>query len=217
MAKTTAPLLSFDASGGIADTMVFSRWRGIPYVRRHVIPANPRSTAQTLTRDIFRTLNSMWLNASSELIAPWDAFATGRPFVGRNAFIGQNITLLRDDPPLTTMETFRGSPGAKGGLAPEAMVLTPGAGTIDAALTVPATPSGWTLTQSVGVAFPDQDPSAVWSGSFVTETTLATPWTLNFSGLEATTDYVVSAWLQWEKPNGDVAYSVSLTDIATTT
>ena len=46
MSKTIAPLLSLGASGQIAKTMVASRWKGINYMRRYVIPANPRTTGQ---------------------------------------------------------------------------------------------------------------------------------------------------------------------------
>src|SRR5690606_27546113 len=88
MGKTTAPLLSFDASGTLAKTVVYSRWRGISYARRHVIPANPRTIPQQFNRLAFATLREMWKVAPPAAQAPWDAFATGRPFTGMNAFIG---------------------------------------------------------------------------------------------------------------------------------
>jgi len=46
MAKVTGPLQSFTASGKLADSIVFSIWKGIAYVRQYVIPANPQSTGQ---------------------------------------------------------------------------------------------------------------------------------------------------------------------------
>lgn len=51
MAKVTAPLISLDARGKLADTLVFGNWKGIPTVRQYVIPANPRTTAQVAQRD----------------------------------------------------------------------------------------------------------------------------------------------------------------------
>src|SRR3546814_12612164 len=84
MAKTTAPLLSFGADGQIAKTMVYSKWKGIPYVRRHVVPANPQTVAQQLTRTTFSQLREMWKIAPAIAQLPWDTFAIGRPFLGLN-------------------------------------------------------------------------------------------------------------------------------------
>lgn len=46
MAKVTMPLMSGSASGQIAKGIVFAGWKGIQYVRKYVIPANPMSTGQ---------------------------------------------------------------------------------------------------------------------------------------------------------------------------
>lgn len=51
MAKVTSPLMSLDASGTVADALVFSKWKGRNYVRQHVIPSNPQSTAQQAVRE----------------------------------------------------------------------------------------------------------------------------------------------------------------------
>lgn len=52
MAKVTAPLISLDARGKLADTLVFGNWKGIPTVRQYVIPSNPRTSAQIAQRDL---------------------------------------------------------------------------------------------------------------------------------------------------------------------
>lgn len=46
MAKVTGPLQSFSASGQIAKSIVFGAWKGVNYVRKYVIPANPQSSGQ---------------------------------------------------------------------------------------------------------------------------------------------------------------------------
>lgn len=46
MAKVTGPLMSMTASGKLADSVVFSVWKGVAYVRQYVIPANPQSEGQ---------------------------------------------------------------------------------------------------------------------------------------------------------------------------
>jgi hypothetical protein len=50
MAKLKAPLLSFDARGKLADTLVFSSWKGIATARQYVVPANPNTTLQAAQR-----------------------------------------------------------------------------------------------------------------------------------------------------------------------
>jgi hypothetical protein len=60
MARTTAPLLGFNATGQIAKTMVYGTWRGVKYARRYVIPGNPQTAAQQTTRTTFATLREMW-------------------------------------------------------------------------------------------------------------------------------------------------------------
>ncbi len=50
MAKVKAPLFSFSASGKLADTLVYFPWKGIDCVRKWVVPANPKTVAQTTIR-----------------------------------------------------------------------------------------------------------------------------------------------------------------------
>jgi len=46
MAKVTGPLMSMSASGKLADSIVFSIWKGTAYVRQWLKPANPQSAGQ---------------------------------------------------------------------------------------------------------------------------------------------------------------------------
>ncbi len=50
MAKLSAPLLSFAASGKIANALVYFGWKGLNVVRQYVVPANPRTTGQVTQR-----------------------------------------------------------------------------------------------------------------------------------------------------------------------
>lgn len=50
MAKTTAPLFSFTASGAIAKSLVYFPWKGLAAVRKYVVPTNPNTTAQSTHR-----------------------------------------------------------------------------------------------------------------------------------------------------------------------
>jgi len=50
MAKVKAPLMSFDARGQIAKSLVYLGWKGLKTVRQYVIPANPKSSDQQTQR-----------------------------------------------------------------------------------------------------------------------------------------------------------------------
>jgi hypothetical protein len=211
MAKTTAPLLSFGADGQLAKTMVYSRWRGVPYVRRHVVPANPNTTAQQQTRSVFAQMRELWKIAPPGLQAPWDAFAYGRPFTGFNKFIGENVRVLRTE---TDFANWIASPGARGGLPAVSVSAIAGAtGEIDVTAVAPAAPSGWTLDFLQAVCMKDHDPHNVYQGTIAYEENANPATGVTFTGLDTAEDYAVSAWLQWTLPTGKLAYSVSVTDI----
>lgn len=214
MAKLTGPMLSFGARGQIGKAMVTAKWRGVAYARQYVKPANPQTAAQTAVRSLFAYLREMWKLAPTEVIATWDAFARGRPFTGMNKYVGENVRVLNGE---TDMNNFIGSPGSGGGLPPTSFSAVTGsvAGTIDFTFDVPATPSGWTLLRSVAVAFPDADPTGIFMGPYVEETVAVAPWDGTLTGLGSGVVCQVAGWLVWQKPNGDLAYSVSLLDQAT--
>lgn len=217
MAKTIAPLLSFGAGGQIARTGVYATWKGIPYVRRYVIPANPKTTRQEVTRLLFRKLQQMWLVAPQNLRDPFEANAAGRPYTPNNKFTSLNVKGINTQSPPADMDFFKGSPGALGGLPPLSLSLTPGDDSISAAVGAPTLPPDWTITQAVGIAFPNQAPNTDFTGNITTTTDSSSPYQLDFSGLENAVEYVVSVWLEWTRPDGLTAYSTSLTDTATTT
>lgn len=215
MAKTTAPLLSFGALGTIGKTAVFSKWKGRPYVRQYVIPGNPKTAGQTLTRNTFAFANSVWKIGGSLLRAPWDRFAVGQVLTGRNAFMGRAVLVMRTEVDLLLM-VF--SPGAKGGLAPVSQSIAAASAQLTSTVIVPAAPTGWTLTSAIGVAIRDQDPqSGVLFTTVEVEDLTAAPYDLVFTGLTASVLYVVSVWLKWTKPDGSIAYGASINDSGTPT
>lgn len=216
MSKTTAPLLSFDGSGQIAKTMVYSSWKGVPYVRRYVIPANPQSPAQTETRTVFRFLSQAFANLPTIGREPWVAAAKGRPLTDRNAMMGVNTKRLRSPTVATDLSLFLGSNGANGGPPPSGISDTPAATTMTIDVAVPSPPTGWSLTGAQGIIMLDQDPQLDFEGFVQAQEDTSSTYSLVFTGLTTATDYMVSVWLKWLKPGGGIAYSVALTDIVTT-
>lgn len=217
MSKITAPLLSFGGAGQVAKSVVYSSWKGIPYARRYTVPANPNTNRQAATRALFKRLNLMWLYLPPDAKAPWIANAVGRKYTGINKFIGFNVDGLDTVTPPTDMSFFRGSAGALGGLPPVSLTLTPGDDQIGAALVAPAIPDDWTIEQAVFMCFLDADPQTPFTGQITVMTDATSPYSVTFTGLANAADYIVSAWFVWNKPDGKLAYSTSLTDQATTT
>ena len=101
MAKVTGPLMSLDASGTVANTMTFSRWKGINYVRQRVIPTYRRTTEQAAIRDIIKDASEAWktgatvgvttINAAYKLA--YATAAMGFAYSGFNLFIKDCVAL----------------------------------------------------------------------------------------------------------------------------
>lgn len=68
MAKVSGPLMSMDASGKFANTLVFSKWKGRPVVRQLVTPSNPQSASQQTARNAMRVLAAAqsWANFTTQ-------------------------------------------------------------------------------------------------------------------------------------------------------
>ncbi len=159
-------------------------------------------------------MSDLWKVSGSLAVAPWDAFAFGRAFLGRNAFIGQNVQALRGDVDFTD---FVGSPGARGGLPPDSILATAGVGQITVDFTNPAAPTGWTLDSAVAWAGQDQDPALALAGAPVEgEDNVAQSQVVLNGGLPTVLHWV-RAWLVWTKPDGRTAFSPSLSATATPT
>lgn len=213
MAKVTAPLLSFNAGGAIAKTQVYANWKGIPYARRYVVPANPQSSGQTMTRSVFTILTQMWKNFTADLAAPWLAFATGKQLTDRNALLKFNVASLR---PGTDWTDYIGSPSAGGGIPLASFVANNGVGTITTTVGTPTPPVGWTLAKVVASARINDDPHTTTDAMIHGESATATPWEPTFTGLAAGT-YELSAWPVWDTGGGVLAYGRSMNDTAVVT
>jgi hypothetical protein len=214
MAKTTAPLLSFDAGGQIAKTQVYSRWKGRSYVRRYTVPANPDTAGQKLTRNTFAWLNQVWKYFPGSAVAAWQLYADNNRITDRNAWIKQNLSQLR---PETTITDIVLSPAAGGGIAAEGMSLTAGSESIAVALTAPTLPTGWTIVSAFAAAIRNQDPQTEGFYVVTAGSDNSTPYEITLTGLTATEEYVVGGWFQFLKPDGSNAYGVALQDTATPT
>ena len=91
MALVTGPLLSLEASGQVAGSIVFSKWKGRPYVRQLVRPSNPKSAGQVSTRAMFRFLASAWASMTTAQQATWESLAAADTVSPFNAYMAWNM------------------------------------------------------------------------------------------------------------------------------
>jgi len=214
MAKVKSPLFGLEAAGTIAKSVVFASWKGVRYARRHVVPTNPRTTAQVQTRSVFSFLNDLYKFLPSQAAEPWIAYAQGKPYTDRNGYIKVNLPLLRT---ATDLSSLVGSPGTNAAPPPSDLVLTVDTtnNTITAELQGSA-PPGWTIDRATFMLIQDQDPHNALASQPVVQEAAASPYQVTFSGLADLTTYTVTAWFVFTKPNGEKAYGPSITKQGTT-
>lgn len=222
MAKTSGALLSLRASGQIGNSMVIGSWRGIQYARVYVTPSNPRTTAQTLSRNVFAALDDQFKRMLGLAQAPWVESSKGRPFTARNNFLKFNQRELR---PEADMQKYIGSPGVNGGLPGLNPTAVSGSlsGEIDATLDFGQNPVDWSADFVYFTAFPDRDPAVEMTG-FVYEASEAGPGASyvppqtvshTLTGLTPGDSYIVSMIPVWTRADGFAAYGPSSTLVAT--
>jgi hypothetical protein len=88
MPKWKSPLFS-DIRNAIGDNVVFSQWKGRPYVRSYVMPAQPRTAPQRAHRDVLRNLVKRWQGVckpDDAVVALWDNEALAELVSGFNIF-----------------------------------------------------------------------------------------------------------------------------------
>lgn len=224
MAKVRGPFLALSAAGQVAKSIVAGNWRGIPYVRQYVVPSNPRTTAQTLTRSTFSSLDDQFKRMLGLAQSPWIASAVGKPYTARNRFIQINLPVLRGE---ADMVNYSGSPGVAGGLPGISPSAVGGAasGEIDAQIDIGQGPVDWEQPTVIFTALPDRDPVNLMTG-FVTEASEAgagvswsPPVTIShtFTGLTPSQLYIVSIVVVWTRADGTTAYGPGQTVTATAT
>ncbi len=204
MAKANMPILSGEARGQVGKSLVYSTWRGIRYARRYVVPANPNTEEQAKTRTVFSFLNDFW----KKMVLPqvvWNAAAEGRPLVGRNLFIAENLPSLRG---AENLEGMIISPGARGGFPPAAISAGPNSGIV-CQLTPGAIPPDWEILRAVFVCYEDQAPVDKMMGVYVEAIGSPPEYVVEF-GIGETGTYWVQAYFEYRRPDRKIAYSPSI-------
>lgn len=209
MAKVTGPLFSLTARNTIGKSLTYSSWRGIPYVRTRVIPANPETAAQVSIRELWKTLNNIWNRAPALFLEPWQLAAVGKPFTDRNRFLQLNIPALDGD---AVLNDFAFSPGSGGALPPlTAAAADGGAQVLNLTLTQPATAAGWVWLSSTGIAILQGDPDPAIIRTPIAAEDAVAPFTLVAITVPAAGTYVWGAWNVFTAPDGTTRCSIFIT------
>lgn len=172
MVKVNAPALSLDASGSLAGTLVFSKWKGRNYVRQLTIPANPKSGGQVGVRAMFKFLSQIWDGLSDANKATWLDRAEQLVASNFNGFMSYNQRRWRDFNTPTKED-----PATETGTAPSGPtgVATPDVRSITITLTDGANAPDWgyaifrSLTGTFSLAFSNCIAVVPWSGAATTE------------------------------------------------
>jgi len=132
MTKVNGPAFSLDASGTLAGTLVFSKWKGRNYIRERVIPSNPKSGGQVGVRAMFKFLAQNWQNLTAGNQATWEDRGEDLIASPFNAFMSLNQTRWRNFQAPSAED-----PAAETGTAPDAAtgVATPGVRSMTLAIT----------------------------------------------------------------------------------
>jgi len=196
MARLTGALFSLAASGTIADTLTFAKWKGIQYVRTRVVPANPQSVGQQEVRGVFSTLAEMYKRMPSKSREPWVAAVRGLPLTARNRHVQENVAVLQGEADLDNLVM-----SVAGGQAiqPANVVTADGAdGTATWTADAPTAPVGYTLIDVYGVAVLDGDPSPALTRTTYDANAGAAPWA---GAIDVPTDgtYQVGVFACWQR------------------
>ena len=89
MAKWKSPIFS-DIRNKLGENVVFSMWKGRPYMRSYVTPANPKSLAQTANRLHLAALVTAWqtwIKGVTGVETAWNSAALSQLISGFNRYV----------------------------------------------------------------------------------------------------------------------------------
>ncbi len=86
------PSVMVGSMSGTSGGTVASSWKGILYVRRHVIPHNPKSDAQVIQRDLMARMAPWFRSLPSEIVAKLNDLGSPCRLSGFNVMTKQSLT-----------------------------------------------------------------------------------------------------------------------------
>lgn len=201
MARIFLSPLIVDVRGKQSDT-VFSKWKGINYIRSRVVPSNPKSAAQVAIREALARLVSLWQDAMSSVQVNNNYYMTGKNASGFNNFIGGNTVdeeagnelQICEDNGYTEITVWTAATGS-------------GSGEIDVTFAPTPVPTGDKLVYLLRKA-----DTSVWDVKDEWAAAVASPQTI--SGLDAGDTYQVYGFLKKISPGDGSEIGESQSDSA---
>lgn len=118
MAKTIMPLLSAEASGKIAKSMVFFYWKGLNVVRKYTIPANPRSLDMKSVRmklaALGKNISAMTTSAPAGKIVTVLKAAAPANMIWNSYFVKAALDQIKSEAAFTAAEAAYAAHAQKG-------------------------------------------------------------------------------------------------------
>lgn len=97
MVKLKGQLLSLDAGGALAKTLIYSNWKGRPYAKKFTLPRDPNTPAQIGLRQAMTFLSSQWPSLSAAQKKTWDELAGNLKITLLDAYNSINLTRFVED------------------------------------------------------------------------------------------------------------------------
>lgn len=189
--------MSLAASGTLGKAITFSSWKGIPYARVRVIPANPNTSGQQEVRGVFSTLTEMWKRMPSGARTPFIYAVRGQPLTPRNKHIALNVPVLKGESDLDNlvMSVSTGSSIPPAGVA---SAEAP-AGSVELTITAPTAPDGYTIHSYRAACVQDGEPSPVLIRTTFYNTIVAPGLVVSVAVSPASVTYQWGCWVVYRR------------------
>ena len=89
MAKISGPFLSMTASGTVGNVLTAAKWKGIAYMRKWFVPANPQTVKQTNIRLAMAISVAKWGVMTEVIQESFNTGAEGTSQSGFNLFVSR--------------------------------------------------------------------------------------------------------------------------------
>jgi len=109
MVKTKGPSISAEASGKLADVLIFSKSPRTQYAKTHRRPRNPRSGGQVGIRVMMKFLAQQWKDIIPTRQATWQEAAQRMDLYRYHAYISHNQINWRSFLGATQMDNYTGT------------------------------------------------------------------------------------------------------------
>jgi len=183
MARIYLSPLIVDIRAKQADT-VFSKWKGINYIRSRVIPSNPKTPSQISVREALARLVALWQRPMFYEKTNLDWWAKGKSISGFNEWIGANVQAEREFAPLVLCRN-----NGYDALSVFSAATGSGEGEIDITFAETPVPTGSKLSILARV-----EDSSVWAKVATYNEGTTSPQTIN--GLVGATNHLVYGYLR---------------------